>query len=180
MNPTPIDLHPGLPRSTREALLQRPGMLALLARHSFGVFAHMGIRILLGSNAPPKSLWHVQAMAHVVSDIAKGHCRRAIVTVPPRHLKSTVVTVEHIAWRIGQDPTLKILLVSYSKALSKDSSAKCERSWRTRRTRNVPLDGGAVANRSRGPRANGSGRAGHGHLILGRFHRNGRGPDHRR
>ncbi len=63
-------------------------------------------------------------MAHVVSDIAKGRCRRAIVTVPPRHLKSTVVTVEHIAWRMGQDPTLKILLLSYSKALSTELLGK--------------------------------------------------------
>ena len=84
----------------------------------------MGIHILLGSNAPSKLLWHVQAMAHAVTEVAEGRCRRAIVTVPPRHLKSTVATVEHIAWRLGQDPTLKILLVSYSKALSKELLGK--------------------------------------------------------
>ena len=124
MNPTPIDCQVVLAPSTREALLESPGMLPLLARHSFGVFAHMGIHILLGSNAPSKLLWHVQAMAHAVTEVAEGRCRRAIVTVPPRHLKSTVATVEHIAWRLGQDPTLKILLVSYSKALSKELLGK--------------------------------------------------------
>jgi hypothetical protein len=124
MNPTLIDRYAVLSESTREALLQSAGMLPLLARHDFGVFAHMGIHILLGSNAPFRSLWHVDAMAHLVSEVAAGRCRRAIVTVPPRHLKSTVVTVEHIAWRLGQDPTLKILLVSYSKALSKELLGK--------------------------------------------------------
>jgi len=124
MNPTLIDPHAVLSESTRELLLESPGMLPLLARHSFGVFAHMGIHILLGSHAPAKALWHVQAMAHLVNEIAEGRCRRAIVTVPPRHLKSTVATAEHIAWRLGQDPTLKILLVSYSKALSKELLGK--------------------------------------------------------
>ena len=131
----------------------------------------MGIRILLGSNAPPRLLWHVQAMSYVVREIAEGCCRRAIVTVPPRHLKSTVVTVEQIAWRLGQDPTIKIMLVSYSKALSKELLGKV----RTLMAhpvvpRHLSGRGRNAAYQSRRPRADGLGWSGHRHILLSRLH----------
>ena len=44
----------GLPEHQGGAV-REAGDATALARHSFGVFAHMGIRILLGSNAPSKS-----------------------------------------------------------------------------------------------------------------------------
>src|SRR5688572_568554 len=94
--------------------------LRLLMRHEFAAFEQAAITILLGSSAPDALLWHVRAMANVIQEIADGEMRRLIVTVPPRHLKSTVATVAQIAWRLGRNPALKILLVSYSKELSKD------------------------------------------------------------
>lgn len=100
------------------------GVLDLLVRHDFAAFAHMAIRLLLGSAAPDRLLWHVEAMANLVQEIDQGAQRRVIVTVPPRHLKSTVMTVAHIAWRLGRNPRLKILLVSYAKELSEDLLGK--------------------------------------------------------
>lgn len=99
-------------------------LLQLLVKHDFASFSHMAIRLLLGSNAPTRLLWHVEAMSHVVERVHRGESRRVIVTVPPRHLKSTVMTVSHIAWRLGNNPRLKILLVSYSKELSEDLLGK--------------------------------------------------------
>ncbi|MCU1376762.1 MAG: hypothetical protein JWO68_4048 [Actinomycetia bacterium] len=99
-------------------------MFTLLSRHDFTAFAHMSIHVLLGTTAPNQLLWHVEAMAHVVDEITVGHCRRAIITVPPRCLKSTVATAAHIAWRLGDDPTTKILLVCYSKDLAKELLGK--------------------------------------------------------
>ena len=124
MSPNPTSRAGAFARSLLGSLVQEPGVLFLLARHDFTSFAHMAIHILLGSSAPRRLLWHVQAMCHLVAEIATGGCRRAIVTVPPRHLKSTVVTIAHIAWRLGQDPSLKIMLVSYSKVLSKELLGK--------------------------------------------------------
>jgi predicted phage terminase large subunit-like protein len=99
-------------------------MFTLLMRHDFTAFAHMAISVLLGSTAPDRLLWHVRAMSHVVEEIKAGRCRRGIITVPPRHLKSTVATAAQIAWRIGDDPTTKILLVCYSKELAKELLGK--------------------------------------------------------
>src|SRR5258706_14381099 len=76
-------------------------LLALLVREDFAAFAHMTMSLLLGSDAPRETPWHVRAMASVVEDIERGDRRRVIVTVPPRHLKSTVMTVAQIAWRLG-------------------------------------------------------------------------------
>jgi predicted phage terminase large subunit-like protein len=95
-------------------------LLDLLVRHDFTAFAHMVVKLLLGSEAPPRLLWHVQAMGNVVEEVYQGECRRLIVTAPPRHLKSIVTTIAQIAWRLGRDPRIKILLVSYAKELSKD------------------------------------------------------------
>lgn len=99
-------------------------LFALLVREDFSAFAHMVIHLLLGSNAPNALLWHVEAMTHVVKRVHRGELHRAIVTVPPRHLKSTVMTVAQIAWRLGRNPADKILLASYSKELSRDLLGK--------------------------------------------------------
>lgn len=98
--------------------------LAVFVRHSFTAFAHMAVRVLVGAAAPDYLMWHVRAMAHVVEEVDAGSCKRLIVTVPPRHLKSTVVTAAQIAWRLGRDPAIKILLVCYSKELAKDLLGK--------------------------------------------------------
>jgi predicted phage terminase large subunit-like protein len=99
-------------------------LLGLLVREDFAAFSHFSMSLLLGSSAPTETPWHVRAMANVVEDIERGDRRRVIVTVPPRHLKSTVMTVAQIAWRLGRDPALKIMLVSYAKELSKDLLSK--------------------------------------------------------
>jgi len=95
-----------------------------LVQHDFTAFSHLVLRLLLGSAAPRAVPWHVQAMAKVVHEIERGEARRVVVTIAPRHLKSSVMTVAQIAWRLGREPHLKILLVSYAKGLSKDLLSK--------------------------------------------------------
>lgn len=99
-------------------------LLSLLVREDFAAFSHMSMNLLLGANAPRETPWHVRAMSNIVEELERGDRRRVIVTVPPRHLKSTVMTVGQIAWRFGRNPSLKIMLVSYAKNLSKDLLAK--------------------------------------------------------
>ena len=50
-----------------------------------------------------------------VLDVAKGETTRAIINIPPRHLKSTVATVALVAWVLGHDPSQKIIILSYNK-----------------------------------------------------------------
>lgn len=61
---------------------------------------------------------HVGAMCHLLERVHQGKVTKAIITVPPRHLKSTVTSVAFVAWILGHDPTLKIVVASYGEELA--------------------------------------------------------------
>jgi predicted phage terminase large subunit-like protein len=70
---------------------------------------------------------HVEAMCYALQRVAEGHCRRLLITVPPRHLKSICTAVGLVAWLLGQDPSHRILVASYGA----DLAAKHARDFRT-------------------------------------------------
>lgn len=61
--------------------------------------------------------WHVEAMAHQLTRCYRGEINRLIITLPPRYLKSQTTSVAYAAWVLGNDPTRKIINVSYSESL---------------------------------------------------------------
>ena len=67
--------------------------------------------------------WHIPAMAHQLEQIRLGKSRRLVITLPPRHLKSIVMSVAFAAFLLGHDPTLKIICVSYSSDLAAKHSS---------------------------------------------------------
>jgi len=94
--------------------------IALGMREDFDVFTLASLRIQLGHRAPTALPWHVAVMADKIAQLHRGDIRRLIVNVPPRHLKSLVMTVTHIAWWLGQHPAASIMLVCYGQALAED------------------------------------------------------------
>lgn len=62
--------------------------------------------------------WHLDAIAHRLDMIANGTSKRLIINVPPRSGKSNLASVLWVAWRLGQDPKLNFVCVSYSNGLS--------------------------------------------------------------
>jgi hypothetical protein len=42
---------------------------------------------------------HVEAMCYALQRVAESHCRRLLITVPPRHLKSICTAVGLVARR---------------------------------------------------------------------------------
>jgi predicted phage terminase large subunit-like protein len=62
--------------------------------------------------------WHIDAMTFAAEGVIDGSIKRLITTVPPRHLKSIVFTVALPAFLLGQDPTKRIICVSYSNELA--------------------------------------------------------------
>lgn len=62
--------------------------------------------------------WHVEAMCCALQSVAEGDCRRLLITVPPRHLKSICTAVGLVAWLLGQDPSQRILVASYGAELA--------------------------------------------------------------
>ena len=58
--------------------------------------------------------WHIDAIIHQLMRVHAGEIPRLLINQPPRSLKSISVSVAYVAWLLGQDPTRRIVVVSYS------------------------------------------------------------------
>ena len=71
--------------------------------------------------------WHIDAILHCLEQSIEGKLPRLIINMPPRHLKSIMVSVVLPAFILGLDPTARIICVSYSEELSKSLSREFRR-----------------------------------------------------
>lgn len=62
---------------------------------------------------------YILAICEALTRLGSEDHRRLVVTVPPRHLKSITAAVAFLAWVLGHDPTLKIMVASYSQDLAR-------------------------------------------------------------
>jgi hypothetical protein len=62
--------------------------------------------------------WHIDAMTFAAEGVIDGRIKRLITNVPPRHLKSIIFSVALPAFLLGQDPTKRVICVSYSSELA--------------------------------------------------------------
>jgi predicted phage terminase large subunit-like protein len=62
--------------------------------------------------------WHVATMCRQLERVATGDSRRLLITVPPRHLKSRCASVAFVAWMLGRDPSLRVMVASYGHDLA--------------------------------------------------------------
>jgi predicted phage terminase large subunit-like protein len=77
--------------------------------------------------------WHVDAIGYRLMECLQGRCRRLVITLPPRGLKSLFTSVALPAFALGQDPTQRILCCSYAQELAAKHARDCrsviESSW---------------------------------------------------
>ncbi len=95
--------------------LQRRDFVSFLMR----VFPHLRG----GSNLVCN--WHHDAIAYELEQVRTGKNRRLLVTLPPRYLKSIMISVAWVAWMLGQDPRSNFVCVSYAKGLSEKHARDC-------------------------------------------------------
>src|SRR5712675_1312742 len=93
-------------------------VLGSILRTDFRAFVAYVFRVLRPTT-PFKPNWHIDAMAHKVSQVASGEVKRLIIAVPPRHLKSIIASVALPAWYLGHNPSERVVCVSYSAELAK-------------------------------------------------------------
>lgn len=87
------------------------------ARDDFEVFLRLGfVHLNAGQRLEPS--WYISAMANQLDRSYRGECLRLIMTLPPRYLKSTIVSVLLPAWAMGRDPGLRIIVASYGQELA--------------------------------------------------------------
>ena len=78
---------------------------------------------------PDKTLeecWHHEAIARVLVEL-EGKKTRRFINGPPRSLKSFLVSVAWVAFKLGRDPRHKFICASYSNDLSGHLGAQCRR-----------------------------------------------------
>lgn len=93
------------------------------ARREYLSFFVLKVFETLHPGAPPLGLaWYIKAMTYQLSRLSRSKRGRLVITVPPRHLKSITAAVAYVAWLLGHDPTLKIMVASYSQDLARQHS----------------------------------------------------------
>ena len=62
--------------------------------------------------------WHIDLIGEYLMACERGELTRLIINLPPRAMKSHTVSVAWPAWLLGRDPGRRIIVASYSSALS--------------------------------------------------------------
>jgi hypothetical protein len=97
---------------------------AVLRAH-FGAFTYRAFRALNpGQRLIPN--WHIDAICYHVQQMVAGNLgKRLVLNLPPRSLKSSIVSTALPAWLLGRDPSARIICASYSEELSTKFSRDC-------------------------------------------------------
>jgi len=83
-----------------------------LVRANFRSFVHYAFRKVRG--APLGKQPYVDHMCRVVSRLIDGEINRLLINLPPQHLKTFVGTTCLIAYLLGTNPELRIILTAYN------------------------------------------------------------------
>jgi predicted phage terminase large subunit-like protein len=89
--------------------------------------------------------WHIDVIADALEDCAHSRTKRLLVNIPPRHMKSLLVTVFWPCWVWINMPHKRFLFASYAEALAVKHSVICRRllqsDWYRSRWPHVQLAG---------------------------------------
>ncbi|WP_095012052.1 phage terminase large subunit [Tsuneonella mangrovi] len=105
--------------------------IAALTRLDFAFFLRRAFSEL-GGDSPYTHNWHIDAIGHQLDRVRQRENRRLIVTMPPRHLKSRIISIAWVAWMLGHNPALSFLCVSYGQDLAEDHARDCLRVMQSR------------------------------------------------
>jgi predicted phage terminase large subunit-like protein len=71
--------------------------------------------------------WHIEEICEHLEALTAGELRKLLINIPPRHSKSTIVSVMWPMWEWLTDPMQKFLCASYSGNLSIRDNLKARR-----------------------------------------------------
>jgi predicted phage terminase large subunit-like protein len=95
-----------------------------ILRRDFVGFSHRAFRELNGAT-PYLGNWHLELMAAKLEAVRLGEITRLAIALPPRHLKSHMVSIAFVAFVLGHDPARQIICASYSQDLADKLSRDC-------------------------------------------------------
>lgn len=63
---------------------------------------------------------HIVALARALERVERGECKRLIVSMPPRHGKSMLVSTAFPAWFLGRRPRAQVITATFSQEKADD------------------------------------------------------------
>ena len=69
--------------------------------------------------------FHIHVLIDELEALRFGRQRRLAIAMPPRSLKSQLISVAYVAWLLGHEPTLRIICVSYGQELADKLASDC-------------------------------------------------------
>jgi len=71
--------------------------------------------------------WHIKAICQAADEARRGRRRKVVITMPPRHSKSTTIAVAFSAFVLGHEPGAEVIVASYSLDLARKHAEDCRR-----------------------------------------------------
>jgi predicted phage terminase large subunit-like protein len=69
--------------------------------------------------------WHIDVIAEALEQCLEGKLRRLVINLPPRSLKSQMISVAFPAWLLGHQPNAQIICASYAQDLADKMAFEC-------------------------------------------------------
>lgn len=91
--------------------------IAALQRSNFYMFVIRVLNQLYGNELKSLDIQYLEAMCKAMQDVMEGRKSRLLITIPPRHLKSTCAAVALPAFVLGHHPNWEIMVISYGEQL---------------------------------------------------------------
>tara|TARA_R110002124_G_scaffold169755_1_gene337351 strand:+ start:2447 stop:3937 length:1491 start_codon:yes stop_codon:yes gene_type:complete len=79
----------------------------------------------LEPTAPFYPNWHMEAISESLNQTRDGRINRLIINVPPRSLKSIMISIAYSAFMLGHNPEVKLICVSYAKDFAEKLGRDC-------------------------------------------------------
>ena len=99
--------------------MRERALIDLVYRNFFPAFVHAAFKVV-HSDKRLQHNWHIDVVCGYLQGIAEGRKpRRLVLNMPPRSLKTFIVSVCLPAWLLLRDPTLEIIVVSYADEFSR-------------------------------------------------------------
>ena len=93
-------------------------------RESFGVFCRRAFRIIEPANKYEPN-WHLDCIAEHLEAVYRGEIRRIIFNMPPRSLKTSLISIMFPAWVFGKTPGARFVNTSFKFERVEAMSFKC-------------------------------------------------------
>jgi predicted phage terminase large subunit-like protein len=100
-----------------------------LCRRDFRSFAIRAFPVLEGGSLELSH--HINIICRLLEKVYNSEVRRALVCIPPRYLKTYLISIAYTAWLLGKNPKTRIVCASYAASLAEKFSGDTLRLMRS-------------------------------------------------